>query len=135
MAEEVVQTKKDLRYRMSSLEPSLEAEWDRVGKVAGDKDVLANRPGESDALRCRLQKRDEALQKAREKMTAVLSILESLHCTAKYLEKQLLVARTHIPVQPLLLEESLKEVDAKSVELKEVYSQLNRRNVELAALY
>lgn len=81
-----------------------------------------------------LQKIDVALPEARNEFSAVFSDLESLRCSVGNLKKELSIARADIAVQSSLREESLEQLDTKLVELKEVPSQSERRNEELAAL-
>lgn len=64
---------------------------DRVDEDAKNNELLTNRPGAYDAIRNQLQKREEALRKARKKLAAAMSDLESLHCNTKDVEKELLV--------------------------------------------
>lgn len=135
MIDKMAQAKNYFQFCISSWESSLEMERDCGDKVVRDKTVFVNKPGEYDVMRRRLQERDEALMKVREKLIVVFSGLESLRCNAKDLEEMLSVPRTDMALQPLLREASRKQLDAKLMELKEVQSEFELRNEELITLF
>lgn len=102
-----------LCLRIASSGMSLNAEKGRVNRVAGDKDVLEDRPEPYDAMRCRLQKKHQARRGECDALATASSKLASLCCNTTEVDKELSVAQTNAELQSLLHKKSHKQLVAE----------------------